>query len=274
MRIAWPVSAAVLEVIYLIFNEGYSATSGDDWVRPELCGEALRLGRVLAGLMPDEPEVHGLVALMEFQSSRLHARVGPTGGARSPARPGPPQVGPPPHRPGRGRPGPGGRNWQRPAAPTLCRPRSLPATPGPSGPRRPTGMRSSPSIPQLARITPLADRRAQPRRRGVAGLGAGAGPGPGRPPGRDGHARPLPPALQRARRPARAARSPRRGGVRVRAGGGTGHQRSGAHSSLRARPGQSLSQRDRPRRPCGGLTGADVGGCDPLIMDRPVRTTP
>jgi RNA polymerase sigma factor (sigma-70 family) len=71
--------AAVLEVIYLVFNEGYSATSGERWIRPELCGEALRLGRVLAALMPVEPEVHGLVALMEFQSSRLRARVGPTG---------------------------------------------------------------------------------------------------------------------------------------------------------------------------------------------------
>jgi RNA polymerase sigma-70 factor (ECF subfamily) len=71
--------ASVLEVIYLIFNEGYSATAGDDWVRPELCEEALRLGRILAELMPTEPEVHGLVALMEIQASRLRARVGPTG---------------------------------------------------------------------------------------------------------------------------------------------------------------------------------------------------
>jgi len=71
--------ASVLEVIYLIFNEGYSATAGEDWVRPALCEEALRLGRVLAGLMPEEAEVHGLVALMEIQASRLRARIGPTG---------------------------------------------------------------------------------------------------------------------------------------------------------------------------------------------------
>jgi RNA polymerase sigma factor (sigma-70 family) len=71
--------SAVLEVIYLVFNEGYSATAGDDWVRPSLCGEALRLGRILAELTPDEPEVHGLVALMEIQSSRLRARLGPAG---------------------------------------------------------------------------------------------------------------------------------------------------------------------------------------------------
>ena len=70
---------AVLEVIYLVFNEGYAATAGEKWVRPALCAEAVRLGRVLAALMPDEPEVHGLVALMEFQSSRLRARTGPTG---------------------------------------------------------------------------------------------------------------------------------------------------------------------------------------------------
>lgn len=69
--------AAVLEVIYLIFNEGYSATAGDDWMRPALCEDALRLGRVLAGLLPREPEVHGLVALMEIHASRSAARVGP-----------------------------------------------------------------------------------------------------------------------------------------------------------------------------------------------------
>ncbi|HEX8149395.1 MAG TPA: RNA polymerase sigma factor [Pyrinomonadaceae bacterium] len=71
--------ASVLEVIYLIFNEGYAATAGTDWVRPALCEEALRLGRILAELTPREPEVHGLVALMEIQASRLRARVGPTG---------------------------------------------------------------------------------------------------------------------------------------------------------------------------------------------------
>jgi predicted RNA polymerase sigma factor len=65
----------VLEVVYLVFNEGYSATSGEDWTRPALCQEAMRLGRVLAGLVPGEPEVHGLVALMELQASRLPARV-------------------------------------------------------------------------------------------------------------------------------------------------------------------------------------------------------
>jgi len=71
--------ASVLEVIYLIFNEGYAATAGDDWMRPGLCEDALRLGRILAGLAPNEPEVHGLVALMELQASRSRARVGPSG---------------------------------------------------------------------------------------------------------------------------------------------------------------------------------------------------
>ena len=70
---------SVLEVIYLIFNEGYSATAGDDWTRPALCDDALRLGRVVAELMPNQPEVHGLVALMEIQASRLRARIGSSG---------------------------------------------------------------------------------------------------------------------------------------------------------------------------------------------------
>ncbi len=73
--IAWRDSARCLEVLYLIFNEGYSATAGSDWMRTELCDEALRVGRILARLAEDEPEVHGLVALMEIQASRSRART-------------------------------------------------------------------------------------------------------------------------------------------------------------------------------------------------------
>ena len=76
--------SSVLEVIYLIFNEGYSATAGEDWMRPQLCEHALRLGRILAELTPDEAEVHGLVALMEIQASRSAARTSPS---RCPSRP-------------------------------------------------------------------------------------------------------------------------------------------------------------------------------------------
>src|SRR5262249_31673896 len=74
-----PRLSSVLEVIYLVFNEGYSATAGEDWMRPALCEDALRLGRILAELVPDEPEVHGLVALLEIQASRSNARTGPDG---------------------------------------------------------------------------------------------------------------------------------------------------------------------------------------------------
>jgi predicted RNA polymerase sigma factor len=73
--------ASLLEVIYLVFNEGYAASAGEDWIRPSLCEEALRLGRVLATLVPADPEAHGLVALMELQASRFRARVGPRGEA-------------------------------------------------------------------------------------------------------------------------------------------------------------------------------------------------
>ena len=136
--------SSVLEVIYLIFNEGYAATSGEDWIRPALCEEALRLGRILAALAPEEPEVHGLVALMEIQASRLRARVGPTGEPvllldQDRAR------------------------WDRllirrglaaleradalgaPGDRTPCRRRSPPATPGPGLRRRRTGPASRPS---------------------------------------------------------------------------------------------------------------------------------
>ena len=89
--------SSVLEVIYLVFNEGYSATAGDDWMRPALCEDALRLGRILAELAPQEPEVHGLVALMEIQASRSRARVGPVGRAHPAPRPEPRALGSAPH---------------------------------------------------------------------------------------------------------------------------------------------------------------------------------
>ena len=85
--------ASVLEVIYLIFNEGYAATAGDDWMRPALCEDALRLGRILAELAPTEPEVHGLVALMEIQASRARGAHRPGGRAGAAARPGPRRAG-------------------------------------------------------------------------------------------------------------------------------------------------------------------------------------
>jgi RNA polymerase sigma factor (sigma-70 family) len=117
--------SSVLQVIYLIFNEGYSATAGDDWMRPSLCNEALRSGRILAGLVPAEPEVHGLVALMEIQASRTKARVTPDGEPillldQDRAR------------------------WD-------CRRRSPPATPAPASPPRPTGCGSPRSTPSWRR---------------------------------------------------------------------------------------------------------------------------
>ena len=96
---------SVLEVVYLIFNEGYSATAGDDWMRPALCEDALRLGRILARILPGEGEVHGLVALMEIQQSRARARVGPGRRAGAAGRPGPRALGPAADRARAGRAG-------------------------------------------------------------------------------------------------------------------------------------------------------------------------
>ena len=146
--------SSVLEVLYLVFNEGYSATAGDDWMRPALCEDALRLGRILAELAPQEPEVHGLVALMEIQASRARARIGPAGEPvllldQDRAR------------------------WDHVlvrrglaaleraealtaarAVRTRCRPRSPPVTPGRGRPRRPTGRASPALYGALARLAP------------------------------------------------------------------------------------------------------------------------
>ena len=134
--------ASVLEVIYLIFNEGYAASAGEDWIRPELCEDALRLGRILAELLPGEAEVHGLVALMEIQASRSRARIGPAGRAGAAARSGPRALGPRPDQP-RPRGAAARRAARRRSARTACRPRSPPVTPARAARRTPTGSGSS-----------------------------------------------------------------------------------------------------------------------------------
>ncbi len=145
---------SVLEVIYLIFNEGYAASAGEDWIRPALCEEALRLGRILAALAPGEPEAHGLIALLEIQASRTprQARAGRRAGAAAGA--GPLALGPAadrarPQGPGAGRKPSAGRS-----APTACRPRSPPATRERAAPRRPTGCGSPPSTTPFPRSPP------------------------------------------------------------------------------------------------------------------------
>ena len=147
--------ASVLEVIYLIFNEGYSATAGDDWLRPALCEDALRLGRILAGLAPSEPEVHGLVALMEIQASRARARVGPDGRADPAARAGPRALGsaadPPRPRGARARRARSAAGAR--AVHAAGRDRRLPRARA-RRPRRPTGRGSRRSTARSPRSTP------------------------------------------------------------------------------------------------------------------------
>ena len=208
---------SVLEVVYLVFNEGYSATAGQAWMRPALCEEALRLGRMLAELAPGESEVHGLVALMEIQASRLRARTGPTGEAV------------PLLEQNRGR-------WdhvliQRGLA-ALARAEALGRRPRPV--RAAGGDRRLPRPRADARTDGLAAHRGAVRRAGATGADAGGGVEPrgcvelrlrarerarsrGWAARRAGASR-LPPAASRARPHAVAAGPPRRGERRARAG--------------------------------------------------------
>ena len=165
--------ASVLEVVYLIFNEGYSATAGDDWMRPGLCDEALRLGRMLAELEPAEPEVHGLVALMEIQASRSGARTDPAGEPillldqdRAPLGPAPDPAGP-------GGPGASRTARRRPRARMRSRPPSRPATRGHATPEATDWVRIAALYDALAAGGALADRRAEPGGRGRDGLRSG-----------------------------------------------------------------------------------------------------
>ena len=172
----WP---RVLEVIYLVFNEGYAATAGEDWIRPSLCEEALRLGRVLATLVPAEAEAHGLVALMELHASRLRARLGPRGeaillldqdrGALGSAA-------------DRTRPGRAGARHRARRRRRLLRAagrhRRLSRARDRAGGDRLGAHRRA--LRPLVDITPIADRAAQPRRRRGPGRRAGGWPRPGR----------------------------------------------------------------------------------------------
>ena len=214
-----PRLASVLEVVYLIFNEGYAATAGDDWIRPALFEEALRLGRVLAGLAPDEPEVHGLVALMELQASRQAARTGPDGAPILLADQ------------DRGR-------WDR----LLIR-RGLAALATAESLGRPAGVYTLQAAIAACHARArqhrgdrlgahrralrgararrrLAGRRAEPGRGDRHGLRPAGRAAGGRRARRRRGARPLPPAAERARRPAGPARPERRGAGRVRTRGG------------------------------------------------------
>jgi len=202
--------SSVLEVVYLVFNEGYSATAGDDWLRPELCEDALRLGRILAELAPEEAEVHGLVALMEIQASRAKARVGASG------EPGPEPcaLGSRPHPPWAGGAGTrrGARRRARAVRPPgrhrrLSRAGAHARGDGVGAHRR--------ALRRAGSARTVAGGGAESRRRAVHGVRSGGGAGArGCSRGR-GVARGLPPATERPGRPAGQAGPPRRGSGRA-----------------------------------------------------------
>ena len=195
--------ASVLEVIYLVFNEGYAATAGDDWMRPELCEDALRLGRILAGLVPDEPEVHGLVALMEIQASRLRARVGADGRADPAARAGPRALGSPAHaaRPRRARARRGAGAAAR-AVRAAGGDRRLPRARAHRR-ARPTGRASSRSTTRSSSSRRRRSSSSTARSRSAMAFGPADGARARRRARRRAGARGVPPAAERARRSAR-----------------------------------------------------------------------
>ena len=243
-------SSSVLEVIYLIFNEGYSATAGDDWMRPALCEDALRLGRILAGLMPDEPEVHGLVALMEIQASRLRraARAGRRAGPA--ARSEPRALGSAAH-PARAR----GARARRASSAAPQGPTRLQAAIAACHARARTAdetdwARIAALYDALAAAGAVAGRGAEPRGRAVDGVrarrrGSSSSTRSSAEPALQG----LPPAAERPRRPAGEARPPRRGARGVRARGLAHPQRARTRAAPRPR-------RILPARVRGALTSA------------------
>ncbi len=234
--------ASVLEVIYLIFNEGYAATAGDDWMRPALCEDALRLGRIVAGLAPLEPEVHGLVALMEISASRSAARTTPEGepillleqdrsrwdqaairrglSALTRAE----ELG-------------GARGYYALQAAVTGLSRSGAHT------RRDRLGAHRVALRRARRAHALAGRRAESRGRGLDGGGACSGPRARRRPARRPVARELPPAPERARGLAREARATSRSARRVRARRVADAERAPARSPARTRRGFSARGR-------------------------------
>ena len=250
--------ASVLEVVYLIFNEGYAATSGESWYRAELCDEAMRLGRMLSALAPEEPEAHGLVALMEIQASRIPARTGPGGAPVTLLEQDRGRWNRLLDHPRPGRPGQGEGGGAQATAPqrhaagpyvlqaelAACHARA--ATAADTDWRRIVGALRDPR-----RARPVPGHRAQPRRRGRHG-GQRHRPGPGAghrrfARGRPGAAR-LPPAARGPRRPARPPGPSGPGPRGIRARGRAHRQRQ------RARPPAPPRRRAASRRAAAAAT--------------------